>query len=93
MTRFGKFGTPRGNREQLRAMRRELRVIRPSTEELLGLAYGEGIRTELRVMARAWLRFPGTRSSNVLGRSNALARRRANNKVARASRKANRRPR
>lgn len=64
--------------------------MRPTRDQLI-----QTVRTspspEARAMAREWLRFPGTRGDHIVGRLNALGKRRAKDKVARASRKRNRR--
>lgn len=91
MTRHGRFGKTLGSREARRAVTREARIHRPTAEALHALAFGKDVPTSLRVTARLWLRFPGTRQSNVLARVNGLHRRRAANRVARTSRKTNRR--
>ena len=78
-------------RAERRAYRRKARpgMYVPTAEQLDAVLRSEG-PGEAKAAARMWLRFPGTRSSNVLARANALTKRRANNRVARTSRKANR---
>jgi hypothetical protein len=63
---------------------------RKPTEETLVAVLRSDAPGEAKAAAREWLRFPDSRASNVLARSNARARRRAANKRARASRKDNR---
>lgn len=87
-----RFAKPLGARAARRAANRERRpgVLRPTRESNAALIHAQGIPAEMKALARVWLHFPDTRPSNILARSNALTRRRAKNKVARASRKGNR---
>jgi hypothetical protein len=79
------------NRKERRARAREAVRLRPSEDQLIARIRDEDLPREARALAREWLRFPDTRGDHILGRLNARAKRRAKGRVAKASRKANRR--
>lgn len=78
------------NRRERRAFVKERRIVRPTSEQLIERIRDPEMPPEGKALAREWLRFEGTRASNVLGRLNANAKRRAKGKVAKRSRKLNR---
>jgi hypothetical protein len=90
MTRHGTFPPALSGRALRRSLMRDLMVKRVERDHLIAVTRSEDATRDEKRMARLWMRFPDTREGNLLGRVNAWQKRRAKNKVARASRKANR---